>query len=177
LVPFVILLIALERKAIFDARGMYIVLAFFCGVAFVNGIQESKDRILKYKDYNAARIAFIGKHTSAGDAILFLGDAGSMEHAGPLLFDRVFLVAKSPGDADRFARLLGEKGVDRPYAWTVNPLHIKGFNPYGREAPPAFPPPPGLKSCCGKSCKGKNNYLVRLDTGAVFSTGAGRGGS
>jgi len=177
MVPAVILLIALERKVIFAARGMYLVLAFFCGVAFVNGIQESKDRILKYKDYNAARIAFLERHTSAGDAILFLGDAGSMEHAGPLFFDRVFLVAKSPGDAERFARLLGEKGVDRLYAWTVNPLHIKGFNPYGGEATPAFPPPPGSKSCCGKSCKEKNNYLVRLDTRAVFSTGTGRGGS
>ncbi len=177
MVPFVIVLIALERKAIFAARGMYLVLAFFCGVAFVNGIQESKDRILKYKDYNAARIAFLDKHTSAGDAILFLGDAGSMEHAGPLFFDRVFLVAKSPGDAERFARLLGEKGVDRLYAWTVNPLHIKGFNPYGGEATPAFPPPPGSKSCCGKSCKEKNNYLVRLDTRAALSAGTGRGGS
>ena len=58
MVPFLILLIALERKVIFAARGMYIVLAFFCGVAFVNGIQESKDRILKYKDYNAAPSRF-----------------------------------------------------------------------------------------------------------------------
>ena len=175
--PFVILLIALERKVIFAARGMYLVLAFFCGVAFVNGIQESKDRILKYKDYNAARIAFLEKHTSAGDAILFLGDAGSMEHAGPLFFDRVFLVAKSPGDPERFARRLRERGIDRIYAWTVNPLGIKGFNPYGGEAPPAFPPPPGSKSCCGGSCKERNYYLVRLDTRAVLSTGAGRGGS
>jgi hypothetical protein len=177
MVPAIILLIALERKVIFAARGMYLVLAFFCGVAFVNGIQESEDRILKYKDYNAARIVFLEKHTSAGDAILFLGDAGSMEHAGPLFFDRVFLVAKSPGDAERFARLLGEKGVDRLYAWTPNPLGIKGFNPYGGEAPPAFPPPPGAKSCCGGSCKERNYYLVRLDTRAVLSTGAGRGGS
>jgi hypothetical protein len=176
MVPFVILLIALERKVIFAARGMYLVLAFFCGVAFVNGIQESKDRILKYKDYNAARIALLEKHTSAGDAIVF-GDTGSMEHAGPLFFDRVFLLSKNPGDPERFARRLSERGVDRIYAWTANPLGIKGFNPYGGEAPPAFPPPPGSKSCCGGSCKERNFYLVRLDTRAVLSTGAGRGGS
>ena len=177
MVPFVILLIALERKVIFAARGMYIVLAFFCGVAFVNGIQESKDRILKYKDYNAARIAFLEKHTSAGDAIVFLGDAGSMEHAGPLFFDRVFLVAKHPGDPERFARRLRERGIDRIYAWTANPLGIKGFNPYGGKAVPTFPPPPGSKSCCGKSCKEKNNYLVRLDTRGIHTAGASRGGS
>jgi hypothetical protein len=175
-VPFVILLIALERKTIFAARGMYLVLAFFCGIAFVNGIQASKDRFLKYKDYNAVRIAFLERHTSAGDAILF-GDTGSMEHAGPLFFDRVFLLSKSPGDQERFARRLRERGIDGIYVWTVNPLGIKGFNPYEGEAPPAFPPPPGSKSCCGASCKEKNFYLVRLDTRAVLSAGAGRGGS
>ena len=175
-VPFVILLIALERKVIFAARGMYLVLAFFCGVAFVNGIQESKDRILKYKDYNAARIAFLERHTSAGDAVLF-GDAASMEHAGPLFFDRVFLVTKSPGDTERFARLLRERGIDGIHAWTLNPLGIKGFNPYGGKAVPTFPPPPGSKSCCGKSCKERNVYLVRLDTRGIHTAGTGRGGS
>jgi hypothetical protein len=176
MVPFVILLIALERKVIFAARGMYIVLAFFCSVAFVNGIQESKDRILKYKDYNAARIAFLEKHTSAGDAVIF-GEAGSMEHAGPLFFDRVFLVAKGPGDLERFARRLRERGIDGIYAWTLNPLSIERFNPYEGETPPTFPPLPGSKSCCEKSCKEKNNYLVRLDTRGIHTAGAGRGGS
>jgi len=176
MVPFAILLIALERKVIFAARGMYIVLAFFCGVAFVNGIQESKSRVLKYKDYNAARIAFLEKHTSAGDAILF-GDNASMEHAGPLFFDRVFLVTGSPGDQELLVRRLRERGIDGIYAWTVNPLHIKSFNPYGGEAPPTFPFPPGSKSCCSGSCKERNYYLVRFDARAVLSPGPGRGGS
>lgn len=176
MVPLVILLLALERKIIFAARGMYLVLAFLCGIAFVNGVHESKDRFLKYKDYNAERIAFLERHTSAGDAILFV-DTGSMEHAGPLFFDRALLVAKSPGDPERFALRLRERGINRIYAWTVTPLGIKGFNPYGGEIPPAFPPPPGVKSCCGKSCTNKNYYLVRLDTRAVLSTGDGRGGS
>jgi hypothetical protein len=170
MVPFVILLIALERKVIFAARGMYIVLAFFCGVAFVNGIQESKDRFLKYKDYNTARIAFLEKHTSAGDAIVF-GDTGSMENAGPLFFDRVFFVAKNPGDPERFARRLRDRGVDGFYVWTENPLGIKGFNPYGEEVHPTYPLPPGARpGCCG-SAKERNYHLVRLETGA------GRGGS
>jgi hypothetical protein len=152
------------------------VLAFFCGVAFVNGIQESKDRFLKYKDYNAARIAFLEKHTSADDAIVF-GDAGSMEHAGPLFFDRVFLVAKSPGDQERFSRRLAERGIEKVYAWTTNPLSIKGFNPYGGESPPVFAIPQALQSCCSGSCRERNHYLVRLDTGTFQPAGDGRGGS
>jgi hypothetical protein len=176
-VPFVILFVALERERIFaQGKGMYVVLAFFCGVAFVNGIQESQDRILKYKGYNAARIEFIEKHTSAGDAILF-GDAGSMEHAGPLFFDRVFLVTKSPGEQDLLVRRLRERGIEGIYAWTANPLGVKGFSPYGSEATPAFPFPPGSKSCCSGSCRERNYHLVRLDTRVMSAAGAGRGGS
>jgi hypothetical protein len=175
-VPLVILLLALERERIFAQGGMYIVLAFFCGVALVNGIQESKDSFLKYKGYNAARIEFLERHSSAGDAILF-GDTASMEHAGPLFFDRVFLVAKSPGDQERFARRLSERGIDRIYAWTLNPLSIKGFNPYRGESAPAFQLPSGSGSCCGGSSRERNFYLVRLDTRVMLSAGVGRGGS
>ena len=176
MVPLVIVLIALERKVIFAARGMFIVLAFFCGVALVNGIQETKEQILKYRDYNASRIAFLEKNTSAGDLVLF-DDSGSMEHAGPLFFDRVFLVTRSPGDRVRLVRALTAGKAERAYVWTSIPMGIGGFNPYSAEETPVFPSPPGAKSCCGGSCKEINFYLVRLDTLAVSATGVGRGGS
>jgi len=176
LVPLVIVLLALERDLIFSTVGMCLVLAFFCGVAFVNGIQESKDRFLKYRDYNAARMAFLEKYTSAGNVILF-DDAGDMEHAGPLFFDRVFLVARSPGDRDRLVRALTAGKVERAYVWTGNPMGIGGFNPYSVEKSPEFPSPPRSKSCCGGTCKGKNDYLVRVDTRELTAAEAGRGGS
>ncbi len=162
IVPLVILLLALERKIIFAGGGMYVVLAFFCGVAFVNGVQESKDRFLQYKDYNAARIGFLERYTRPGEAILF-SNAGDMEYAGPLYFDRIFLVAGHPGRQEHFARRLRQKSVDGMYAWTVNPWRLRGFNPYAEQVSPAFPLPPGSKSCCGKSCGARNYYLVRLD--------------
>jgi hypothetical protein len=155
---------------------MSLVLAFFCGVAFVNGIQESGDRILKFKHYNAARNAFLERYTSAGDVILFT-DAGSLEHAGPLFFQRVFLLAKSPGDQERFSRRLAERGIEKAYAWTTNPLSIKGFNPYGEESASVFTFPRALQSCCSGSCKERNDYLVRLDTGTFQPAGDGREGS
>jgi len=176
IVPLVIVLLALERRTLFSAPGMAAVLAFFIGVALVNGIQETKERILKFKEYNAARIAFLEKHTSAGDAVVF-DDAGSLEHAGPLYFERVFLVARSNGDHERLVGRLRERGIYGIYAWTVQPLAIKGFDPYSGQIPPAFPPPSGETSCCRKSCKKKNDYLVRLDTRAFLPQGSGRGGS
>jgi hypothetical protein len=160
-VPFVILLLALERDRIFArGSGMYVVLAFFCGVAFVNGIQASRDGFLMHKGYNAARIEFLQKHSAAGDAILF-DDPSSMEYAGPLFFDRVFLVVKSLGDRQRLARELSGKGIGRAYAWTVIPWEAKGYNPY-MESPPAFPFAPG--SCCSGTCRERNFYLVCLET-------------
>jgi len=175
-VPLVIVLLALERDVIFVTAGLRIVLAFFCGVAFVNGIQESKERVLQFREYNAARVAFLGKHTSSGDAVVF-DDTGKMEHAGPLFFDRVFLVARSPGDQDRLFRALTAGKVENAYAWTGNPMGLEGFDPYSVEKSPGFPPPPGSQSCCGGSCKGKNDYLVRVNTREWTAADAGRGGS
>jgi hypothetical protein len=130
---------------------------------------------VKYKNYNAARITFMEKHTSKGDAILFR-DIGSMEHSGPLFFDRVFLLAKSPGDEERLVRQLRERGIERIYEWTTNPLSVRGFNPYGGESPPAFPFPAGMKSCCSGSCREGSYYLVRLDTRIQLSAASGLGG-
>jgi len=142
----------------------------------VNGIQESKERVLQFREYNAARVAFLEKHTSSGDAVVF-DDTGKMEHAGPLFFERVFLVARSPGDRDRLFRTLAAGKVENAYAWTGNPMGLVGFNPYSMEKPPEFPPPPGSKSCCGGSCKGKRDYLVRVNTPELTAADAGRGGS
>lgn len=165
-VPFVVVLLARERKTLFAAPGMTAVLAFFCGVAFVNGMQETREHILKYKDYNAARVAFLEKHTLAGDAIIFQ-DSGNMEHAGPLFFDRVFLLLKGPEDRERIARMLHARGVAGIYEWTVNPLGIETYNPYASEKPPAYPLPPWARRCCGGSCEERRYYLVRLETGAA----------
>jgi len=168
MIPFVVVLLALERRTLFSAPGMVAVLAFFCGVAFVNGIQEAKEHILNYRGYNAAYIAFLERHTLAGDVVLF-EDAGNMIHAGPLFFDRVFLIARNPDEQGRMVRRLCDRRVAGVYAWTENPLGIQGFNPYREEGHPVYPFPPGSRPGCG-SWKERNYHLVRLETEA------GRGG-
>jgi len=170
MIPLVIVFLALERRTLFAAPGMAVVLAFFCGVAFVNGIQVSKERILQYRDYNAACIAFLERHTSAGDVVLF-EDAEDVDHAGALFFDRIFLIARTPDDRDRLIYQIRERGVDRMFVWTNNPLGIEGFNPYGRQVHPAYPLPPGARAGDGGPYKGRSYRLVRLETGA------GQGGS
>ncbi|HOD35456.1 MAG TPA: hypothetical protein PLR20_07735 [Syntrophales bacterium] len=176
MIPLVILLIAMNREAVFVAEGMSLVLTFFIGVALVNGIQESRETVLKYRSYNAARIEFIARNTAAGDAVLF-SDIGSRDHTGPLFFDRVFLVTKGPDDEERLVRRLHERGIDRIYEWTTNPMSVRGFNPYSGESPPAFPFPSGTKSCCSGNCREGSYFLVRLDARTHLSAGFGRKGS
>jgi hypothetical protein len=45
------------------------------------------------------------------------------------------------------------------------------------ETSPEFQSPLGSKSCCGGSCKGKNDYLVRGNTRELTAAATGRGGS
>lgn len=161
MVPLVVVLLAREREAVFSSAGMRLVLAFFCGAALVNGADAAGEQILKYREYNAARIAFLERHTAAGDVLLF-EDAGSMHHAGPLFFDRVFLLAKGPADRDRLVGALAAKRAARAYAWTANPMGLAGFDPYRASETPAFQAPPKSGPCCGGSCGPTNFHLVQL---------------
>jgi len=175
LVPFVILLLGAEHRRIFDdSKGMYVVLLLFSGVALLNNLQEVRSNLWTYKDYNAQRIEFLRQHTAAGAAILFY-DAASMEHAGPLFFERVFLVAARPGDQECFVRQLAERGQGNTYAWTADPFRdLQGFDPYAHESMQRFPMLSRRGSCCGGSCRERYVYLVRLDTRRGHQGGIGR---
>lgn len=177
LVPFVILLLGAEHRRIFDdSKGMYVVLLLFSGVALLNNLQEVRSNLWTYKDYNARRIEFIRQHTSSGDAVLFY-DRASMEHAGPLFFERVFLVAARPGDQEGYARQLAARGIGHAWAWTLDPFRdVRGFDPYAHESMRQFPMLSRRGSCCGGTCRERSFYLIRLDTGADRSSGNSRGG-
>lgn len=177
LVPFVILLLGAEHQRIFDdSKGMYVVLLLFSVVALLNNLQEVRSNLWTFKDYNARRMEFLRQHTPAGDAVLFY-DRASMEHAGPLFFERVFLVAARPGDQEGYARQLAARGIGRAWAWTLDPFRdVRGFDPYAHESMRQFPMLSRRGSCCGGTCRERYFYLIRLDTGADRASGNGRGG-
>lgn len=177
LVPFVVLLLGAEHRRIFDdSKGMYVVLLLFSGVALLNNLQEVRSNLWLYKEYNARRIEFLKQHTSTGDAIVFY-DTASMEHAGPLFFERVFLVAARPGEQEGYARQLADRGIARAWAWTFDPFRdVREFDPYAHEAMQRFPMLSKRGSCCGGTCRERYFYFIRLETGADRSSGNGRGG-
>jgi len=82
----------------------------------VLGYGEAKGEYWLHSSRNAEWVEFLKENTAAGDIIIF-DNRGSMEHAGPLFFDRVFLVARA-GAVDTLLDRLKESGVKQCHLWT-----------------------------------------------------------
>ena len=159
-VPCVVLLVGLERERIFRYRGMYLILAFLVLIGVVNGYEPAKDSY-RASLYNAERVAFIRSNTADGDVVVF-GDRGSMEHAGPLFFDRVFLIAGREEGMRTILGKLRDRGIHLCHLWTMDRSLVFRFgNPYSEDRRDVFPPPGGSGRSPGFS-------LIRLDVGRAI---------
>lgn len=172
IVPVVIFFLGLAGNRLFESKGMIIVLAFVSVIASVNSLQEATDDVFKFTDYNTRRIEFLQRHTAAGDALIFR-DTGSLEHSGPLFFDRIFFVARGPVDEQRMQERLRVRGIGRVYLWTAaSPMSIEGNDPYADGEIPRFPMlTSGTR--CRRACGGDFFYLIRLDARSDRTARAG----
>ena len=83
--------------------------------------------MLKYKNYNFRRVEFLRSYTKKGDVVIFSANP-LMEHAGPLFFDRIYIVSKNRGkDINEILKSLKEKGVTYCYYWNMNKNFTKRF--------------------------------------------------
>jgi hypothetical protein len=126
IVPFVIVFVAAEEKRIFGAKPVWVLLAGFLLASTGFGLRGLKNDVWRFVKYNAQRVEFLKQHTASGDVVVFAGNR-LMEHAGPLFFERVYLVA---GDSSELAEIEGRlrsRGAATYYYWTPNP----GFRPPG----------------------------------------------
>jgi len=119
-VPFVMVFVAAEAKRILSAKPVWVLLAGFLLVSTGFGLRGLKNDIWPYVKYNARRAEFLKSHTSSGDVVVFSHNR-LMEHAGPLFFERVYLVARDSGELSEIASLLRSRGVATYYYWTTNP--------------------------------------------------------
>ncbi len=159
-VPCVVLLVGLERERLFRYRGMYLILAFLVLIGVVNGYEPAKDSY-RASLYNAERVAFIRSNTADGDVVVF-GDRGSMEHAGPLFFDRVFLIAGREEGMRTILGKLRDRGIHLCHLWTMDRSLVYRFgNPYSEDRRDVFPPP-------GWSGRSPGFSLIRLDVGRAI---------
>ena len=159
-VPCVVLLLGLEREMIFRYRGMYMILALLVLIGVVNGYAPAKGHY-GASLYNAERVAFIRSNTADSDVIVF-GDRGSMEHAGPLFFDRVFLIAGREEGLRNILGRLRDRGIDLCHLWTIDRSMVFRFgNPYSEDRKEVFPLPGGSGGRSGFS-------LIRMDVGRAI---------
>jgi hypothetical protein len=120
IVPFVIIFVAAEEKRIFRARPVWVLLAGLLLASAGVGLYGLKNDIWRFVKYNAQRVEFLSEHTVSGDVVIF-SDNRLMEHAGPLFFERVYLVARDSSELAEIAGRLGSRGVATYYYWTPDP--------------------------------------------------------
>jgi hypothetical protein len=163
LIPLVVVIMGLEQKRIFEKRAMVIHLVIAIAIAVSGGYDQAKNDFIKYTNYNAKRVAFIEEATAKGDVVVFK-DSPSMEHAGPLFFDRVYLLAQQPGHFERIVKTLKDRGMSHVYLWSADLSDVSRWgNPYDKGTYRAFPMPSSCRSSCNNSF-----YLIRVGVDAAL---------
>jgi hypothetical protein len=162
-IPLAIVIMGLEQKRIFEKRAMVIHLVIAIAIAVSVGYDHAKNDFIKYTNYNAKRVAFIGESTAKGDVVVFK-DSPSMEHAGPLFFDRVYLLAQQPGHFERIVKTLKDRGMSHVYLWSADFSDVSRWgNPHDKGTYRAFP----MASSCRSSCN-NSFYLIRVGVDAAL---------
>jgi hypothetical protein len=123
IIPFIIVFIASENKRIFITKSIYGVLIVFFIFSLGYGLHNFKNDIWRYKWFNTKRIEFLKKYTHDGDVVIFQ-DQRLMEHAGPLFFERIYLVSDELAELTKLFNLLKEKGINYCFLWTIDPNYV-----------------------------------------------------
>jgi len=159
-VPFVVVLLGVESRLFFAAPGIYAALAVFMVVSLGNGLEEAREGFIKYTDYNAHRADFMARHTRAGDVVIF-SHAALMEHAGPLFFERVFLVESNKKELRNILEDLHRRNIRSCMFWTLDAGRAFALtDPYGDSGIAKYPLP--VTAGCQRQCTG-GHYLARID--------------
>jgi hypothetical protein len=117
IVPFVIVFVAAEEKRILSAKPVWVLLAGLLLASAGFGLLGLKNDVWPFVKYNAQRVKFLKQHTASGDVVVFEHNR-LMEHAGPLFFERVYLVARDSSQLAEIEGRLRSRGVATYYYWT-----------------------------------------------------------
>lgn len=157
-VPLAVLCLGMQSGQItrFKPLVVGILILAACGVFF--NLREVKNRILRFKYYNAERIEFLGKYTHKGDVVVF--DANPlMEHCGPLFFERVYVVRNNKDTPIDVLDSLKEKGIKDCYYWTMDSGFSKTLQETGNYK---------VKEYEFSSKRGPRHYLIAVEQLAAF---------
>jgi hypothetical protein len=131
LIPMILIAIALEWDRICKAPVILILFAVLALFPVKSLIFSIENDLLHFKAYNMNRVDWLTKRTGEGDVIIFAGKP-LMHHAGPLFFNRVFVVESRPEKLQQFFDLLKSKGVSRCFFMTSHNGYtdiLKAYSP------------------------------------------------
>jgi hypothetical protein len=127
-IPLTIIFIGFQSERIIGSKSMCGVLIGLLFFSMSYGLYNFRNDFLSIKKLNSERIEFLQKHTQGGDIVIFT-DRPSMEHAGPLFFERIFVVANQPDEWKKLLVLFKEKAIPHCYFWVPNPAFLEPLNP------------------------------------------------
>jgi len=157
LFPLVVTVIGLDWEKIFTVRlivAVFAALVLFSAKSLFTSIPKD---LLSYKMYNAQRIDWLSEHTQTGDVIIF-DNKPLMNHAGPLFFERVFVVENNPERLAVLLDLLKEKGLHRCFFQSSNTEQETVLRAFSPAVTTEMMP---LPQDCASSCSA-GLYLYRI---------------
>ncbi|MFH1479154.1 MAG: hypothetical protein ABIG92_05215 [Candidatus Omnitrophota bacterium] len=118
-VPIALIFIGVISKEAMVFKPFYILTALLVIFSFTVNLSELRKTVLGCKYYNYKRVEFLKENTKDKDVVIFQANP-LMEHAGPLYFERVYIVSKNNGrDTKDILDTLKEKGIQYCYYWTM----------------------------------------------------------
>jgi MFS family permease len=157
LIPLIVTVIALDWEKIFTVRlivAVFVVLVLLSANFLITSIPKD---LFTYKMFNAQRVEWLSRNTQPGDVIIF-SNKPFMHHAGPLFFDRIFVVENDPDRLTSLFDRLKEKGITRCFFQANHSGYaakLKAYNP----TVSVDVMPRDVE--CGNSC-GSSLYLYRI---------------
>ena len=129
--PFIMTLILLDWRTLFKEKGIVCVCALLLLIGAITSFLSIKNDLLPFMQLNEARVQWLSKQTEHKDVIIFENEP-LLRHAGPLFFNRIFIVEESPREVKRLVDHLSEKGFTRCFFLTNNSAYesvLKSFEP------------------------------------------------
>lgn len=129
LIPMILITIALDWDRICKVPVILILLAVLALFPVKSMIFSVQDDFLHFRTYNANRVDWLSKSTGEGDVIIF-ADKPLMHHAGPLFFNRIFVVESSQDELKRYFDFLRGKGVSRCFFMASHDGYTEALKAY-----------------------------------------------
>ena len=129
--PFIMTLILLEWRTLFKEKAIVSICAFLLLIGAVASFLSIKNDLYPFMQLNAARVQWLTEQTECNDVII-CEDEPLLRHAGPLFFNRIFIVEESQRELKQLVDQLRTKGFTRCFFFTNNSAYeseLKSIEP------------------------------------------------